>query len=217
MKTTIGILSKALIPVLVLIIFTGSRKPAKAAEINTSRTTILADIRGISRIEVSGNVELLLNQAVKEQVDLYGKRDSRKRNIRFEDGVLQIHSQDEERITVVVGVNNLQSVDASGKAVVRSLNRLSSIDLDICLKDHARGSVDAEALNFTAILEGSAQMDLTGQAENQTIRMSEASQLEAPEFEAQSRTLTISDAAVASLGNTRVKTTAVAGRFAGSF
>ncbi len=216
MKSTIGIISKALIMVLVLIIFTGSRKPAKAAGYNNPRMTILADIRGISRIEVSGNVELLLNQAVKEQVDLYGKRDS-KRNIRFEDGVLQIHSEDKEKITVVVGVSNLQSIEASGKAVIRSLNRLSSIDLDICLKDHASGSVDAEALNLTAVLEGSARMDLTGQAEYQTIRISEASQLEAGNFKAQSRTLTISDAAVASLGNTRVKTTALAGNFAGSF
>ncbi|HEY1006887.1 MAG TPA: DUF2807 domain-containing protein [Sphingobacteriaceae bacterium] len=212
MKTTIGILSKSLIMVLALIIFTGSRKPAKAGDIRTVRTTILADIRDLSRIEVSGNVELLLSQGEKEQVEVYDQAESRGRKIRFNEGTLQIRSA--EKLTVLVTVSNLQSLEASGQAVIRSLNRISSIDLDVRLRDQARGMLEAEALNLTATLEGTSRMDLSGQAENQVIALSEGSRLQAAAFRARNRSLTISDSALASFGNTEIRTPLVSERFA---
>lgn len=212
MKTTIGIFSKSLIMVLALIILTGSRKPAKAGDIRTVRKTILADIRDLSRIEVSGNVELLLSQGGKEQVELYDQADPRGRKVRFSDGTLQIRSA--EKLTVLVTVSNLQSLEASGQAVIRSLNRISSIDLDVRLRDQARGMLEAEAFNLTAMLEGGSRMDLSGQAENQVITLSEVSRLQAAAFRARNRSLTISDSALASFGNTEIRTPLVSERFA---
>lgn len=216
MKTKISTISRSLILVLVLITITSSRNPAKAAE-PAAKTTLLTGVKNISRIEVSGNVEILLTQGAEEQVKVYDEYYSKNALVQWEDGVLRISSYQDKKLTVLVGVTHVQSISAAGNAVIRSVNRLSSIDLEVCLKDNAAAFLDAQALNLATSLTDFAKLELSGEAESQQIIMSEAAQLKAESFESENRALTISDSAVASIGNTEVRTSPMVSRLAKGF
>jgi hypothetical protein len=215
MKTSISAIGKLLVLVLVLIVITSSRKTAKAAEPTT--ITLLAGVKDISKIEVSGNVEILLSQQAEEQLKVYDEYYSKNALVQWEDGVLRISSYENKKLTVLVGVNHLKVLVVSGDAVVRSVNRLSSIDLEVYLKDNAVASISAQALNMSTTLSDNARLELSGQAENQLIALSEASQLEAGTFEARNQTFSVSDSAIAAVGSTEVRSSAMLSGFSRSF
>lgn len=215
MKTSISTIGKLVVLVLVLIIITSSRKTSRAAEITTA--TLLPSIKNLHKIEVSGNVEILLSQQEEEQLKVYDEYYSKNALVQWENGVLRISSYESKKLTVLVGVNHLKVLVASGNAVVRSVNKLSSLDLEVYLEDNAVASLNAQALNVSTSLSDFARLELDGQAENQVIAMSEASQLEAATFVAQNQTFAVSDSAVAAVGNTEVRSTAMLSKFAKSF
>ena len=207
MKTSISAIGKLLVLVLVLIIITSSRKTAKAAEPTT--TTLLAGVKNISKIEVSGNVEILLSQQAEEQLKVYDEYYSKNALVQWEEGVLRISSYEKKKLTVLIGVNHLKVLVASGDAVVRSVNKLSSLDLDVYLKDNAVASLNAQALNMSTTLSDNTRLELSGEAENQFIALSEASQLDAGSFEARNQTFSVSDSAIAAVGSTEVRSAAL--------
>lgn len=209
MKTKINALIATLTLTLVLVVVTGTRKTVKAAE-PVGKGTVLAYVNQINKIEINGNIEVLIHQDFTESLKMYDDYHSKKASVQWEEGVLRITSFEKERLTVLVNVTDLRSVVASGNAVIRSLNKISSIDLQIRLEDKVTAVLNAQVLNLSTHLTGLSSLELSGEAENQFVELTGAAKLNAGTFHAQSRSVQLSDDATAVLGNTEIRSAAVA-------
>ncbi len=199
----------ALIVMAFIIISTGSKR-AHAAE--TIKVTELKEVKHISKIAVTGNVEVYITQGYAENLKVYDDYYSKNALVQWEKGVLRISSYNKEKLAVWVTVTDLNAIEASGNTVIRSMNKLSALNLDITLQDGAKANVEAQAVNLNTTVAGSSRLELSGDAENQVINMSGMAQLEESSFTTQNQSIVMSGNASASFNQngkiTQVRTTA---------
>ncbi|MXV16186.1 GIN domain-containing protein [Hufsiella ginkgonis] len=146
--------------------------------------TYLENVKNIRKISVTGNVELLLMQDAKESLKVYDNYYGKNAMVQLEEDELRIASYGTEKLTIMVNVNNLESITASGFATVRSVNKLSALDLDINLKDCASAAIDAETYNMNIKLQGLAVLALSGDTENQVTMLSGQAKMDTSRFAA---------------------------------
>jgi osmotically-inducible protein OsmY len=178
----------------VVIIITSSGK-GKAAE-KAVAPTEYKKVKNIFKIVVEGNVDLYITQGIEENLKVYDRKQA---DVQLNNGVLQISSFRKERLAVAVTIKNLSAIEASGTAKVRSMNEISTVNLEIQLDGHADAKIEAQAISISSYLSGQAKLELSGESENQHLGLSGAAQYEASRFAAQTRSMTVSQGAVASI------------------
>ena len=199
----------ALIVLAFVVIFISSSRKAKAADKNLS-VTEFKDVKHINKLVLMGNVDVYLTHGVEENLKVYDNYYTKNALVQWENGELRITSFDKERLTVTITVSNLSAIEASGNVNVRSMNELSTIDLDIRLKNNATAKIDAQAVNISSSLQDQSKLVLSGESENQHLALNGAAEYEATRFTSPNRSLTISEGAVASINqggqSTSIKT-----------
>jgi Putative auto-transporter adhesin, head GIN domain len=193
----------ALTVIAFIMISTGS-KGAHAAE--TIKVTELKEVKHISKIVVTGNVDVYITQGYEENLKVYDDYYSKNALVQWENGVLRISSYENKKLAIWITVTNLSAIEASGNAVIRSMNKLSGINLDINLTNGAKANVEAQVVNLNTVVADSSRLELSGDAESQAINMRGMAQLEASAFTAQNQSIVMSDNAAASF-NQNGKTT----------
>ena len=192
------------------VIMITSSKQVHAAE--TVKVTELKGVKQINKITVIGNVDVYLTQGYAENLKVYDDYYSKNALVQWEKGVLRISSYNKEKLAVWITVTNLTAIEASGNTVIRSMNKLSGINLDITLADGAQANVEAQVVNLNSIVSDSSHLELSGDAENQVINMDGVAQLETSMFNVQDRSIVMTNNAVASFTQngktTQVKTIA---------
>ena len=188
----------ALIVLAFVVIFISSSRKAKAAD-KTLLVTEFKDVKHINKLVVMGNVDVYLTQGTKENLKVYDNYYSKNALVHWENGELRITSFDKEKLTVTITVSNLSAIEASGNVNVRSMNELSTIDLDIQLKNNATAQIEAQAVNISSSLQDQSKLELSGESENQHLALSDVAKYEATRFISPNRSMTISDGAVASI------------------
>lgn len=194
MKTKISRMLALTVWAFVVIIISSSGK-SKAAE-RTETSPDLKNTKRISKIIVAGNVNVFLTQGIKEDIQFDNQKHA---TLRYKNDVLYISSFGKQRISVSLTVTNLSAIVAGGNVIVRTMNELSSIDLDIQLKDNASAQIEAQAVNITSSLTGASKLELAGESENQHLNLSGESQFQANRFFTQNRSMTVTDGAVATI------------------
>lgn len=157
MKTSIKTLFAA---VLTLVVFTGSA--FASSEVTESNVTVLNQVKNISKIEVKGNVELILVQAPVESVKVYDNYYSKNALVQQQDNVLRISSFQAKTLTVTVYVRNLSAIEAADNATVRTAGKVSFLSLDVILSDKATADINANTVNLYTSVKDNASLKLSG-------------------------------------------------------
>jgi hypothetical protein len=187
MKTQIITLFTAL--VLVAGIATTSTAAATA---NNGTYTVLTDVSAINKIEVRGNVQLYISDGATDQVKVYNKYYSESALVQSKNGVLRIASYNTEKLVVWVTAKDLSSISAYDNAAVSSFGDLSKIEFSVDLHNNASAKLNLDAFSANLTVSEQAKANLSGRADEYTLKYSNAANVDQSGFEAAntSKTLT---------------------------
>ncbi|MCY1520587.1 putative auto-transporter adhesin, head GIN domain [compost metagenome] len=128
------------------------------------QVTVLNDVKKVNKINVAGNVELILVQSENESVKVYDSYYSKNALVQQKDGELRISSYEKTPLTVIVYVNNLREINAADNAVVSTSGKFSTLALEVNLKDKAKANLNIQAVSLDADVKGLADLTLSGYA-----------------------------------------------------
>ncbi len=189
MRTKFTTVLTAIVAVIVLTFTTQKSSAAEGVQLSTK----LTEIKNISKITASGNVEVFLTQGGTEGVTVYDNYYGKYALVQLQDGELRISSYGTKTLQVWVQVDGLKSIEANGTAKIQSLNKISALDLSIELSDSAVAVLHTEALASTANVNESASLSLTGSSENYSLFISGTGKVDATNFKAGEGSLKVKD------------------------
>ncbi len=144
---------------LTLVVLTSTTMVTKADD---NKVTVLADVKKVNKINVSGNVELILVQSADESVKVYDNYYTNNALVQQKNGELRVSSYNKEMLTVVVYVSNLTSITASDNATVKTFGKFTALDLAINLTDNAKADLNTNTISLNTNVKGNADLTLTG-------------------------------------------------------
>ncbi|RZL34599.1 MAG: hypothetical protein EOO96_09260 [Pedobacter sp.] len=166
MKTSIkSILALAVTAV----VLTGSTLTVNAGE--PKATTVLTNVKKVNKINVAGNVELILVQSENESVKVYDNYFANNALVQQKDGELRISSFSKEKLTVVAYVNSLSEISASENASVKTAGKFSTLSLDVNLSDNATADLNTNTISLNTNLSNTASLNLAGSTEEYNAKM----------------------------------------------
>ena len=180
MKTSIKNLIASLLTTVVL------TSSAFASSDEPKTMTVLNQVKNISKLVISGNVEVFLIQAPIESVKVYDSYYSKNALVQQEQGVLRISSFQKETLKVAVYVNNLSSIQASDNAIVKTFGKVSFLSLDVILKDKASAYIEANTVSLYTSVKDSASLTLSGATEDHTAVLGSVAKISMNQFTASS-------------------------------
>lgn len=169
--------------VLTAIVLSTSALTSNAASPVTNFTTISSSI-DFNKVVVKGNVHVELVQADKQRVMIYEEFNKDLTTVVQKGDKLFINSNEDQPITIVVYVKNLQRIDASNTATVITRGKFSAEALQVFLKDNAHADVNATASSlYTYVVDNSA-LKLRGTSTNHMSVKGKVAKLKMEEFAA---------------------------------
>ena len=144
---------------LTLIVLTSTTITTKADD-NT--LTVLTDVKKVNKINVSGNVSVILVQSANECVKVYNNYYTKNALVQQKDGELRVSSYEKETLIVVVYVSNLSSITASENATIKTHGEFSALNLDVNLSDYAKADLNTNTISLNTNVNGNAILTLTG-------------------------------------------------------
>ena len=184
MKTSIKTLFAA---VLTLVVLTSSA--FASSDVKSNNFTVLNQVKNITKLEVKGNVDVILVQASTESVKVNDSYYSKNALVQEKDGVLRISSFEKERLTVTVYVRNLASIEAADNATVKTFGKMSFLSLDVILKDKATANIDATTINLYTSIKDNASLILSGATTEHYAILGSQAKMSMEQFTADSTTV----------------------------
>lgn len=135
---------------------------AYAAPASKEVATVLTDVTRINKIEVYGNVEVYVSDGATDQVKVYNRYYKENALVQDQNGTLRIASYKAEKLVVWITVSDLRSLSVYDNSEVRSFGKLSAINLDLKLYNHASANLDLDAFQANIILKGNSKAELAG-------------------------------------------------------
>jgi hypothetical protein len=183
MKTSIKNLIAA---TLTLVVLTSASLTTKA---NESAVTVLSDVKKVNKINVSGNVSLILVQSDNESVKVYDNYYTKNALVQQKDGELRISSYEKETLTVVVYVSNLSSITASDDATVKTAGKLTALELDVNLNNNAKAILNTNTIALNTNVKGNADLTLTGNTLEYSAIVNSSSKVSLNDFAAETSSI----------------------------
>lgn len=115
-----------------------------------------------NRIQITGNVTVIISQGFRERVTADGDFNRSNVSVRKKGYTLLISSTATEPVTINVSVTDLQRIDASNNAVVRTAGKIQVTYLQVLLKDRAVAEIDADTESLYTHIRGNADLKLSG-------------------------------------------------------
>lgn len=184
MKTSIKTLFAA---ALTLVVLTSSA--FASSDVKSNNFTVLNQVKNITKLEVKGNVDMILVQASTESVKVNDSYYSKNALVQEKDGVLRISSFEKERLTVTVYVRNLASIEAADNATVNTFGKMSFLSLDVILKDKATANIDATTINLYTSIKDNASLILSGATTEHYAILGSQAKMSMEQFTADSTTV----------------------------
>jgi hypothetical protein len=176
-------LTKTLFALLVASVTLTSAVSAKTIDVDNNVTT-LTSVKNISKIVVSGNVNLILIQDNKESVKVYDKYYSKNAMVQQQGGTLRICSFEDKPLSVVVFVNNLSSIEASNQSKVRTEGRFQLLNLEVKLSDRATADINANTVSLFTSVKDASDLKIAGTTDSHIILMGDLANLTMDQFAA---------------------------------
>lgn len=140
----------------------GISKSATAATATKEVSTVLTEVNTINEIEVHGNVLVYISDASADQVKVYNSYYAESALVQDQKGVLNIASYTPQKLIVWVSVSDLRKLSVYDNAEVKSFGKLSAVDLDVKVYNHANAQLDVDASIASITLKDHAKADLSG-------------------------------------------------------
>ena len=140
----------------------GISSAAFAANKGNDEVTVLNNISRINKIEVHGNVELYVSDGMTDNVTVYNKYYSENAVVQNQNGLLKISSYKAQKLVVWVTVSNLYNLSVYDNAVAKSFGKLSALELNVNLYNHATAQLNMDAYAVNLKLNDHAKADFTG-------------------------------------------------------
>lgn len=138
---------------------------SSSATTRTQEVTNLSEVTRINKIEIRGNVELYVSDGQTDNAKVYNKYYSENAMVQDQNGILRITSYSAQKLVVWLTVSDLREIAAYDNAEVKSFGKLSALDLDVKLHDHASATLNLNAFEARITLQGKSKADLTGTIE----------------------------------------------------
>lgn len=159
MKTAIKNLFAA---TLTLVVLTSSAFASD--DVKNNNVTVLNQVKNINKIEVNGNVELILVQAPTERVKVYDSYYAKNALVQQENGVLRISSFQQQTLTVAVYVRDLAVLEAADNVKVKTFGKVNFLSLTVNLKGNATADINANTISLCTKVNDKASLNLVGSA-----------------------------------------------------
>ena len=177
MKTSIKTLFAA---VLTLVVLTSSA--FASSDVKSNNFTVLNQVKNITKLEVKGNVDVILVQASSESVKVNDSYYSKNALVQEKDGVLRISSFEKEPLSVTVYVRNLTAIEAGDNATVKTFGKVSFLTLDVVLKDKATADINAKTISLNTSVTDNASLKLSGSTEEHYALMGTSAKMSTGQF-----------------------------------
>lgn len=151
---------------------------------NNNNVTSLNTVKDIRKVAVSGNVKVLLIQDKIESVEVYDNYYAKNAVVQQRGDVLNVTSYAAQRLTVVVHVNNLSSIDASGNSSVATYGKFNLLDLQVSLKDSATADINSNTVCLYSSVANGATLRLRGTADVYNATLGSLGRIDMAQFSA---------------------------------
>ncbi|MGM9477263.1 GIN domain-containing protein [Pedobacter sp. GSP4] len=177
MKTSISTLTKSLVAAIVLstTLFTAQVSANEKTPVKVSAP------KNFTKVMVSGNVEVTLIQRETEGIS-YADDNTGKVKVMQDGYDLKITAEDNAPAKIVVYVNHITRVQASGDAVVKTAGQLDTQYLQVFLKGNAAAEINSDTESLYTVIEGNADLKLTGATKKHTLVMGNTQKLNLDKF-----------------------------------
>ncbi|WP_454801447.1 GIN domain-containing protein [Mucilaginibacter phyllosphaerae] len=122
----------------------------------------LPGVNRINKIEARGKIDLYIMYGDSDKVEVNDCYYQQNALVQVEKGILRITSYNNERIKVWVTVNDLRNLLAYDEVYIRSIGRLSTLDLTIELNDRVYAKLNIDCFTTDISLHGNSKADLEG-------------------------------------------------------
>lgn len=161
------------------------------------KVTVLSTVKNFNKLNVSGNVEVILVQSANPSVQVYDNYYAKNALVQEKDGELRISSFDKETLTVVVYASQLNEITASDKAVVKTNGKFSALNLEVNLKDQAKATLNTNTIDLFAKVNDKASLNLSGSTTDYNAVIGSLASLSSEKFTAENSSIQSKNTAVA--------------------
>lgn len=175
------------ISILLLTLVIGTSTGFTSIAATADDISVAAQINKITKLEVSGNIDVILVQSSTERILDY---DHAKASVQQDGATLKLTSLKSEKVSIVVYVNNLFSIKASDIAKVSTFGRFNLLDLLVQLTDYASADINASVINLRTSVNDHSQLKLAGDAVQYSGSLSALAKVSLDQFKSESTTVT---------------------------
>lgn len=151
---------KLFVTALTAVVLSSSAFTAGAANPKTNRSVRSAEI-DFNKVVITGNANVELVQSSTQKVLIYETYDKKTTSVTQKGDKLFINSNEEQPLTIIVYVKDLQRIDASNTVKVKT-GKFSSSVLQVFLKDKATAFVSAEIGSLYTMIKDNSELKLKG-------------------------------------------------------
>lgn len=143
----------------------------------------ISAVKTFKKISVSGNVEVTLIQRTATGV-AYTDENVGTAKIMQEGDILRITATHGSTAKIIVYVDDIYRIEASGNAVVKTEGKLTSKYLQIFLKGNAHAEINTTTEGLYTVIQDDADLKLSGSTDNHTLVMGNTQKLTIEKFAA---------------------------------
>lgn len=143
----------------------------------------ISAVKTFKKISVSGNVEVTLIQRTATGV-AYTDENVGTAKIMQEGDILRITATHGSTAKIIVYVDDIYRIEASGNAVVKTEGKLISKYLQIFLKGNAHAEINTTTEGLYTVIQDDADLKLSGSTDNHTLVMGNTQKLTIEKFAA---------------------------------
>jgi len=191
MKTSIKTLATSVFAAIVLT----SSIFATHVVANEKQPVKISAPKGITKVMVSGNVEVTLIQNGTEGVR-YNDDNTGKVKVMQDGSGLKISSEDQSPAKITVYVKNIYRIQASDDAVVKTEGKLDVKNLQVFLTGNAVAKINSNTESLYTVIEDHSDLKLSGATQNHSLVMGRTQKLDLDRFSALKTELNTPEATV---------------------
>lgn len=192
MKTSIKNLFAAILTVAI-----SAGAPAFVNAKETKKVTVVGEVKKFNKLNVAGNVEVILVQSQNQSVKVYDNYYAKNALVQEKNGELRISSFDKETLTVVVYANQLNEITVSDNAVVKTSGKFNALSLEVNLKDKSKAILNTNTIDLFANVNGQSSLTLSGTTNEYNALINSVASINMDKFTAENSSIQSKNTAVA--------------------
>ncbi|MDQ8005065.1 MAG: DUF2807 domain-containing protein [Pedobacter sp.] len=192
MKTSIKNLFAAVLTVAISV-----TAPSFVNAKETKKVTVLSEVKSFNKLNIAGNVEVILVQSANQSVQVYDNYYAKNALVQERNGELRISSFEKETLTVVVYANQLNEITASDNATVKTSGKFNALTLEVNLKDQSKATLNTNTIDLFAKVNGKSSLTLSGNTTDYNAIMNGTAAINTDKFVAENSSIQSKNTAVA--------------------